>query len=508
MKSSLVILYHREPYDEVVENGKTVYREKKSPNGILPTIKSFFASAEQSTWIAWKQVNSKQKVGFQERMSFDGNENGVVRRIPLTADQVKNFYHITSKEAFWPILHSFPWQFTYESSDWENFQAINQMFADAACEDAADDALIWIHDYNLWLAPYYIRQQRPNAKIVFFHHTPFPGPDAFNVLPWREQIIDSLLCCDVCGFHIPRYVENFVAIAQAFRDIEIVQRGPVPEMFTARGTALAAPEITTQVRYKNQLVHLNAFPVGTNPKGLREIVERPKVQQRVAEIREEMGEERKLIVSAGRVDYVKGTKEMLLCYERLLARRPELQGKINFVVALAKPATGMRIYKTAQSEIERLVGKINGRFAKLSWTPILLFTSPLPQEEILALYAAADIAWITPLRDGLNLVAKEYVVAKGGQGGVLVFSEFAGAAVELPDALLTNPYADSKMDASIDEALAMAPEEQAARMGRMYKAIQAYDVDRWAEELLGAADQVDHKAAQSAHQSERELAAV
>lgn len=322
MKSSLVILYHREPYDEVIENGKVVYREKKSPNGILPTIKSVFSSAEQSTWIAWKQVAPRQKDSFQERMSFEGNDRGTVRRIPLTADQVKNFYHITSKEAFWPILHSFPWQFTYESSDWENFEQINRLFADAACEDAADDALIWIHDYNLWLTPHYIRQQRPNAKIVFFHHTPFPGPDAFNVLPWREQIIDSLLCCDVCGFHIPRYVENFVAIAQGFREIEIVKRGPVAPEFTPRGTALAVPEMTSQIRHKGQLVHLGAFPVGTNPAGLREIVERPEVQKRIAEIREEMGGDRQLIVSAGRVDYVKGTKEMLLCYERLLARVP------------------------------------------------------------------------------------------------------------------------------------------------------------------------------------------
>ncbi len=488
MKSSLVILYHREPYDEVVEDGKTVYKEKKSPNGILPTIKSFFANAERSTWIAWKQINPKRKGGFEERMSFEDNPNGVVHRIPLTADEVKNFYHVTSKEAFWPILHSFPWQFTYESSDWENFQNINKKFADAACENAADDALIWIHDYNLWLTPYYIRQQRPNAKIIFFHHTPFPGSDAFNVLPWREEIIDSLLCCDVCGFHIPRYVENFVSIAQGFRDIEIVEKLPVAKEFTPRGTALAAPEMTTKVRYKDQLVHLGAFPVGTNVDFIRSVVEKEAVKKRVEEIRTEMGGDRQLIVSAGRVDYVKGTKEMLLCYERLLTRRPELQGKINFVVAVAKPASGMRIYRTAQSEIERLVGKINGRFAKLSWTPILLFTSALPLEEILALYAAADIAWITPLRDGLNLVGKEFVVAKGGKDGVLVFSEFAGAAVELPDAVLTNPYADSSMDKAIDEALAMEPAEQTERMGRMYEAVKAYDVDRWAKELLGAAD--------------------
>ena len=141
MKSSLVILYHREPYDEVYENGTLHYREKKSPNGIVPTLKSFFANAERSTWVAWKQVNPRKKEPFQAEISPDGaSDSCVVRRIPLTPDQVKNFYHITSKEAFWPILHSFPWQFTYDSSDWENFQHINKLFADAACEDAAEDA--------------------------------------------------------------------------------------------------------------------------------------------------------------------------------------------------------------------------------------------------------------------------------------------------------------------------------------------------------------------------------
>lgn len=484
MNSSLVILYHREPYDEVKENGKTVYREKKSPNGILPTLKSFFADAEQSTWVAWKQVTPKQREDFQERMGIDGlGDRCTVRRVPLTADQVKNFYHITSKEAFWPILHSFPWQFTYDSSDWDNFKRINELFAIAACEDAADDALFWVHDYNLWLAPFYIRKLKPNAKIAFFHHTPFPSVDIFNILPWREAIVESLLCCDLCGFHIPRYVENFVAVARSLKPVEVTRRVPVDQAFTPYGSALAEPELTTQLKYGDRLVNLDAFPVGTNPTQIRAIVESESVQQKIAEIKADLGG-KKLIVSAGRVDYVKGTKEMLACYERLLERRPELCGEINLVVPVAKAAEGMRIYRNAQNEIERWVGRINGRFAKLSWTPVMLFTSPLSYEELLALFCAADIAWITPLRDGLNLVAKEYVVAHNGEDGVLILSEFAGAAVELPDAVLTNPYASSRMDESIDQALAMDQEEQQKRMGRMYAAIKRYDVQQWANHLL------------------------
>jgi glucosylglycerol-phosphate synthase len=484
MKSSLVILYHREPYDEVRENGKVYYREKKSPNGILPTLKSFFADAERSTWVAWKQVTPKQLDKFQERMSIDGlGDRCTVRRIPLTSDQVKNFYHVTSKEAFWPILHSFPWQFTYDSSDWENFKQINEMFAEAACEDADDDALFWIHDYNLWLAPYYIRQLKPDAKTAFFHHTPFPSVDIFNILPWRESIVESLLCCDLCGFHIPRYVENFVAVARSLKPVEVTRRVPVDKAFTPYGTALAEPQITTQLRYGDRLINLDAFPVGTDPAKIRAIVETEAAQARVAEIKAELGGNT-LIVSAGRVDYVKGVKEMLSAYERLLQRRPEMCGKVNLVVPVAAPATGMKVYRNAQNEIERLVGKINGHFSKMSWTPIILFTSPLTYEELLAMFCAADIALITPLRDGLNLVAKEFVVTHKDMGGVLILSEFAGAAVELPDAILANPYASSQMDSCLDQALDMPVEEQKQRMAKMLKAIERYDVQQWANHLL------------------------
>lgn len=483
MKSSLVILYHREPYDEVIENGKVHYRPKKSPNGILPTLKSFFASVNQGTWIAWKQVTAKQRSNFETLVTVEGEGNYNVCRIPLSADQVKHFYHITSKEAFWPILHSFPYHFTYESSDWENFHTINRLFAEAACEQAADDALIWIHDYNLWMVPYYIRQLKPNAKIAFFHHTPFPSVDIFNILPWREEIVDSLLCCDIVGFHIPRYSENFVNVARSLRPVEIVERGPIPEHITPVGTALAEPNMTTYLRYKGQLVNIDAFPVGTNPKHILGTLSQPTAQKRLAEIKEDLGD-RKLIIAAGRVDYVKGNREKLEAFGRLLKRRPDLHGKINFVMTCVTPATGMRVYKKAQSEIEQQVGKINGQFAQLGWTPILLYTQPLSLEELLSYYRMADICWTTPLRDGLNLVAKEYIIAKDKQPGVLVLSEFVGAAVELPEAILTNPYSMDRMDEAIDQALAMSPEESQAAMTKMFETVTHYDVDYWANHLL------------------------
>ena len=492
MKSSLVILYHREPHDEIIKDGKIHYVRKKSPNGIVPTLKSFFADVNQGTWIAWKQVSEAQRASFEERVNIEGEANYNVRRIPLDDEQVKQFYHITSKEAFWPILHSFPYHFTSETAEWENFKNINRLFAQAACEEAAEDALIWIHDYNLWLAPRYIRELKPDARIAFFHHTPFPSVDVFNVLPWREEIVESLLCCDIVGFHIPRYSENFVNVARSLKPVEVLKQEAVEGHMTPVGIALAEPEMTTQLGYKGQVVNIDAFPVGTNPQFIQSILEQIETKNRLYQIKEELGD-KKLIIAAGRVDYVKGNEEKLLAYSRLLEENEELHGKVSFVMTCVQAAAGMRVYDTAQSTIEQLVGQINGRFGKLDWMPVRLFTQPIPLPHLIAYYKAADICWTTPLRDGLNLVAKEYVVAHEGQDGVLVLSEFVGAAVELPNAVLTNPYSVDKMDEAIKRALEMSPEEQKERMSKMYKTVTTYDVKYWADRLLGKFQDLKHE---------------
>ena len=377
-------------------------------------------------------------------------------------------------------------------TDWENFHTINRLFAEAACEEAADDALIWIHDYNLWLVPKYIREIKPDAKIAFFHHTPFPSVDIFNILPWREEIVESLLCCDTVGFHIPRYSENFVNVARSIKPVEVVKKEAVSGHMTPVGTALAEPEIVTKLRYKEQLVNVDAFPVGTNPQYILSVLKQPETEQRLAQIKTEL-QGRKLIIAAGRVDYVKGNKEKLEAFGRLLERRPDLHGKIHLVMTCVQAAAGMRVYKNAQSQIEQLVGKINGRYAKLNWMPILLFTQPIPLTDLFCYYKAADICWTTPLRDGLNLVAKEYIVAQEGKDGVLILSEFVGAAVELPQAVLTNPYSIDRMDEAIDRALAMSEAEKQERMQKMYHTVTKYDVKYWADRLLDQFRNLKHE---------------
>lgn len=497
MKSKLVIVYHRQPMEEIVENGKTVYRPHSSPNGIVPTLKSFFGEMDRGSWIAWTQVKPKQQEGFERvvRVSDSVGEYNV-SRLPLTPQQVKSFYHVTSKEALWPILHSFPETYDYEPVDWPTYREVNWHFAEAAAEEAEDDALVWVHDYNLWLVPAYLRQLKPNARIAFFHHTPFPAADVFNVLPWRSEIMESLLECDLVGFHIPRYAVNFVAAARTLFDIEIEETTKTEPGMSPIGMALSEPTVPTRVKHRGRTVNIDAFPVGTNADYIEELCAKPETEEKAAEIRKAL-DGRRLIVSVGRTDYTKGTREMLATYERLLERRPELRDKVTLMVTSVSSNPNMSVYRKQQRAIEALVGRINGRYGNLGWQPIILFTTAVPFEELIAYYRAADVCWIAPLRDGLNLVAKEFCATRDDDRGVLVLSEFTGAAVELPNAVLTNPYSDRSMDAAIDQALDMDVQEQAARMKLLRNCVRHYDIAHWSRHVMDRFDEIEPRSTAS-----------
>ncbi|MCB9664325.1 MAG: glucosylglycerol-phosphate synthase [Alphaproteobacteria bacterium] len=493
MNKQLIIVYHRQPYTEVREpDGTVTYVENKSPNGIVPTLKSFFAHVEKGAWVAWRAVVPGSDETWERRITFEDSHGSYeVVRLPLRPEQVRRFYHETSKEAFWPILHSFPWHCNVDGADWDTFVEVNQRFADGAIEIADDDALIWVHDYNLWLVPGMIRKQRPNARIAFFHHTPFPAADIFNILPWRTQIIDSLLACDLVGFHIPRYAANFAGVARSLRDVDITTE-EVPDSLRPVGAPLFERETPTKLTLDGHDCWIDACPVGTNPLLIDSLLAEETAERTLQRLYAELGDQR-LIVSIGRVDYVKGTTQLLEAFERLLERRPDLHGKLKLCVTSVMAAAGMQVYDDAKAQIEGLVGRINGRFSNLAWTPVLLFTNALPFDEVIAYYRMAHICWVTPLRDGLNLVAKEYVAAHRNRGGVLVLSEFTGVAVELPEAVMTNPYSDKSMDEAIEQALAMPDDEQRRRMAAMYERVVEHDIGHWAEHCFQAFDNLDRR---------------
>ncbi len=483
-KSKFIILYHRTPFDEGRnDSGERIWIDQKSPNGIIPTLRNLFREHPDGTWIAWREVEDEKDTKNEQILMSNPSEFNLIR-IPLTTKQISSFYHVTSKETFWPILHTFPTYFNLNNANWKIFEEVNKSFAFAACDQAAEGATIWVHDYNLWLAPFYLRAKRPDLKISFFHHTPFPGNDVFAILPWRRQIIESLLCCDVVGFHIPRYTENFARAANCLVGAQRGEKSTVNSKFIAVGSALTEPSVTDFLYHAGRKVRLTSSPVGTSPELIQSLIKQHNVIEHAKEIEKGTKKGRKLILSASRVDYTKGNEELLLAFERLLDRRKDLHGKVTLMLACVAAKAGMKVYDETQRSIEEMAGRINGRFSLIDWVPIRFSTKRIPYDEMVAWFTQADICWITPLRDGLNLVAKEYAAARKNRGGVLVLSEFTGASVILEGALLTNPYSNKRMDSAIEDAISMKEEEQLARMSSMTKAVEQYTVKDWAEEQI------------------------
>ncbi len=482
--SPFILLYHRTPFDEgVSETGQRIWVDQKSPNGIIPTLRNLFLNRTDGTWIAWRKVddlnNSEdEKITMKEPAEF------TLRRIPLSEEQISSFYHVTSKESFWPVLHTFPTYFEINNADWSIFEEVNSRFANAACLEATKNATVWVHDYNLWLVPGMIKEKRPDIKIAFFHHTPFPCNDVFAILPWRNQILSSLLACDVVGFHIPRYTENFARSANCLVGATKGPKELVSPKFISVGSALTEPSETPWLEYQGKRVKLLSSPVGTSPDLITELIKSDIVTEYGNEIETSTKKGRKLILSASRVDYTKGNEQLLLAFERLLERRKDLHGKVVLMLACVAAASGMKIYEETQRSIEEMAGRINGRFSLVDWVPIRFSTRRIPYEEMVAWFSQADICWITPLRDGLNLVAKEYAAARKNKGGVLVLSEFTGASVLLDGAVLTNPYSHRRMDEAIEEAIEMPKTEQLKRMANMTQAVEAFTVKDWANEQL------------------------
>ncbi|MCA1247368.1 glucosylglycerol-phosphate synthase [Massilia sp. MS-15] len=487
--ADLVMVYHRLPYDELVVDGITLQRRPKSPNGIMPTLLNFFAGGRKGSWVAWSQQASRTPQGFDTHVAVDPQRYRQLKaaRIALTREDIDLFYKKFSKEAFWPIIFSFPDKAEFHQAHWERFLEVNRLFAEQTAREAAHGATAWIHDYNLWMVPAFLRPLRPDLTIAFFHHTAFPSSDVFNILPWRRDIIGSLLQCDYVGFHIPRYVENFVDAVRSFAPVDVAGSVPCAPRFLTYGCALGVDRMSTAIEVGGRRVALGAHPVGTDVKLIRHLLDQGEVRRQLAEL-DGLLEGRTGIVSIERLDYVKGSLEKLQAYERMLERHPELLGKVTLLNIVTPAASGMEIYDSLREELDRTVGRINGRFSTLDWVPVRYFYRSLPFEDVVAHYAACGIAWITPLRDGLNLVAKEYVATRGavGRPGVLILSEFAGAAVELHGALLVNPYDANAMSETLYQALSMGEDEVAYRAGRLAMIVDEHDVTRWGDGFLAA----------------------
>lgn len=488
-KAELVMVYHRLPYEEVQESGQWVRRPPSSPNGILPTLLSFFARGETGSWVAWSIHEPRKGHTFEVHTDVDRQlyPNLVAARVALSKEDVDTFYKRFSKEAFWPTLHTFWERAIFREEDWVTFLKVNRLFAERTAAEAAEGAIIWLHDYNLWMVPAYLRPLRPDLTIAFFHHTYFPSADVFNVLPWRRDIIGSLLQCDYIGFHIPRQAENFVDVARGVAPLEVLETSSCAPRFLTYGCAVGLDRMTTAIRVHDRKIGLGAHPVGLDVSRIEQLVQAPDCQALMETLRQQLRQVR-VVLSVERLDYTKGTLAKLLAFESLLEAHPELIGKVSLLTICVPAAREMTIYDELLGQIEQAVGRINGRFSRVGWTPVQFFYRAFPFKDLIAYYLMADVMWITPLRDGLNLVAKEYIATQGlchGQG-VLVLSEFTGAAAELHGALLTNPHDPHDLRDTLYIGLTLGQAEREARLKEMYQIVCHNDIGRWGTEFLEA----------------------
>jgi len=499
----LLMVYHRLPFDIVTENGKPKRVPPRSPNGIIPSLLGFFNSGRPGVWIGEEVAgllgDDPQLSQYIDKKQYPNLKASI---IPLPKKDIDLFYRVFSKEAFWPTIFSFISKAQFNHDHWQHYLKINKLFAERVAAEAEHGAYVWIHEYNLWMVPAYLRQLRPDLKIGFFHHTAFPPADIFNIIPWRHEIIGSLLQCDFVSFHIPRYVENFVDVVKSHAPTKVLNRVNAAKQFLTYSCALGIDQMTKQIAVGDNTIRLGAQPVGVNMDNIRRICENAETNARIDTLRQQTVGKR-IILSVERLDYVKGPLEKIQAFGEFLDEHPEYHGTLELINICTPPSQGMKVYERIQEELEQAVGKINGKYASMDWTPIRFFFRSVPFEEVIAYYAIADVAWITPLRDGLNLVAKEYVAVRGLQenpDGVLVISEFAGASVELPHAIRTNPYDGQSLKDGLQNALVLDVTERRLRMQRLFETVNHYDVQRWGRDFLEGLKKA------TAHRSANELA--
>ena len=464
-RSEFVVVANRLPVDlERLPDGTTAW--KRSPGGLVTALEPLLRR-NKGAWIGWAGVSDSD----EEQIVEAGLRLYTVR---LTDDDVAKYYEGFSNATLWPLYHDVIVKPIYNSDWWERYVEVNLRFAEAASRAAAPEATVWIQDYQLQLVPKMLRMLRPDLTISFFLHIPFPPVELFMQLPWRTEIVQGLLGADLVGFHLPGGAENFLYLARRLVGAN-----------TSRGS-VGVRSRCGEVRYDSRIVKVGAFPISIDSADMDRTARQRGIRQRAREIRTELGNPRKILLGVDRLDYTKGINVRLEAFSELLA-----EGRVKrddtVLVQLATPSRErVESYKILRNEIERQVGHINGEYGEVGHPVVHYLHRPVPREELIAFYVAADVMLVTPLRDGMNLVAKEYVACRSDLGGALVLSEFTGAAYELRRAYLTNPHDLEGVKDAIEAAMNQTPEEGRHRMRALRRQVLAHDVDRWARSFLHA----------------------
>jgi trehalose 6-phosphate synthase/phosphatase len=430
--------------------------------GGLATGLSSFHRSNNGLWVGWPGMNpgSQEKKTEIEEALLNGYS---CLPVYLSASELKKYYYGFSNRTLWPLFHYFSTYCTYNSSEWETYKKVNQIFCNRIVEIIRPDDMVWVHDYHLLLLPDLLRREIPDALIGFFLHIPFPSQEVFRYLPWREEILQGMLGADLIGFHTYDYARHFLSSVLRI---------------------LGKDQVYGQVVAENRMVKVDTFPMGIDTEKFITAASSSTVLKESKTLHERLKTE-KIILSVDRLDFTKGIPERLKAFELFLDRNPEWYGRVTFVMLCVPSRTKVREYQLLKSEIDELVGKINGRFDTPEWLPILYMYRSLPFKELVSLYSAADLALVTPLRDGMNLVAKEYLACQTQtEKGVLVLSETAGSAAELGEAIIVNPNDIEMIADAIVEGLALSDEDKKTSISYMADRIKKYNVFRWAEDFI------------------------
>ncbi|MDQ0762847.1 alpha,alpha-trehalose-phosphate synthase (UDP-forming) [Streptomyces canus] len=460
--AEFVVVANRLPV-HLESRGTDSPRWRRSPGGLVSALEPIL-HARRGAWVGWAGTTESTPAAFPDQ--------GLrLHPVPLDVDEHRDYYEGFSNATLWPLFHDVVAPPDFDRAWWRSYHRVNQRFAEHAAAIAGPGATVWIQDYQLTLVPALLRALRPDVRIGFFLHIPFPPPELFLQLPWRTEIVEGLLGADLVGFQLPGDAQNFLQLVRRLRGGESVSR--------PHGTPVLGA-----VRLPGREVRVGAFPISVDAADLEELARSEAVQEQARRIRRRLGDGRRIMLSVDRLDYTKGIDQRLRAFEELLADG-RVSARDTVLVQIATPSRErVEHYRRLRTRVEAQVGRINGVFGQVGRVPVHYLHTTVDRAELAAFYRAADVMLVTPLRDGMNLVAKEFVAARPDLDGSLVLSEFAGAAHELTEALLVNPHHLAELQDAMVTALHLDEGERRLRMRELRRHVRERDVHHWARSFL------------------------
>jgi len=453
----LLVMSNRAPIEVVTEDGRE--RVEPTVGGVGST---FLRLLERygGQWIAWSGGSN----GPKRTMLPPLNPRFLMSLLRLSERDVSNYYYGMCNRGLWPLMHYMTLNCRFDAAQWRSYCQVNRIFAKAAESEGSSYDTVWVQDFHLALTPGLLREHSPKLPIGLFWHVPWPPEQVFRVFPWRSELLAGMLGSDLIGFHTPVYTKHFLDSCESIMGFEVDRE-------------------SGDVFHDSRRTRVGAFPLGIAADYFHNLSMRERVRRRAEQIRKTLNT-KTIVLGVDRLDYTKGIGERLLGFERFLESNPQHRRQVTLVLIAVPSRSRVAEYAALKKQIDELVGRVVGRFSPHGWVPIRYLYTQFPTEELVAYYQAADIALVTPLRDGMNLVAKEYVASRLCDNSMLVLSEFAGAALELKDALQVNPYDIDQIAEGIRQAVEMPVAERCERFAKLRKSVQSNNLDRWSERFL------------------------